>query len=251
LGKNNQQMVKSPQILVELQDWMGDDRKIAEAAWVSSFNKESRERKTDEQVADLVKRLAKDGHSTPFESVVFRFWMRIPIFTDRQIVTHRIASHSGLSGRYRTMPTDYYEIPDDIDEIIHKIDNLPNIFPTPTEPSTKWTIFQAYYESCETATNNYKLGIDKLRHYEKQGEITNKEYKRCREILRGQLPTAGMTERTSIFNLRSFANFQRLRNSEHAQPEIQQVAQLMLEEVEKANICLIAISALKNQNWIL
>lgn len=239
----------SNQILVELQDWMGDDRKIADAAWTSSFNKESRQIKTDEQVTELVQRLAKDGHSTPFESVIFRFWMRIPILTDRQIVTHRIASHSGLSGRYRTMPSDYYDIPEDVEKIIEKIDKLPNIFPTPKTPHLGWTIFQGYYDSCETATNNYLLSIDKLKHYEKQGVISNQEYKRCREILRGQLPTAGMTERTSIFNLRSFVNFQKLRNSEHAQPEIRQVAQLMLEEVEKANICPVALEALRTKGW--
>lgn len=239
------------QILVELQDWMGNDRRIAEAAWTSSFNKFTREQKNDAQVAELVQRLAKDGHSTPFESVVFRFWMRVPIFIDRQIMTHRIASHNGLSGRYRTMPTDYFDIPDDVMDILEKVDNLPNIFPTPTEPSTKWKTLEAYYESCETATNNYKLSIDKLKHYEKQGELTNQEYKRAREILRGQLPTAGMTERTSIFNLRSFANFQRLRNSEHAQPEIKQVAKMMLEEVIKANVCPVAISSLQEKNWVL
>src|SRR5579864_3446203 len=100
-------------ILVELQETMGSDRSIANAAWTSSFDKEKREARTDQQVADIVSRLAKDGHSTPFESVIFRFWMRIPIFTDRQHMTHRIASHNGLSGRYRTMPTDYFDLPDD------------------------------------------------------------------------------------------------------------------------------------------
>lgn len=244
-------MIKSPQILVELQESMGSDKSIANAAWTSSFNKSTREQKTDEQVTELVKRLTNDGHATPFESVVLRFWMRIPIFADRQLMTHRIASHSGLSGRYRTMPTDYYEMPEDVDAILEKVANLPNTFPTFNEPNTKWNIFDAYYESCEIATNNYKLSIDKLKHYEKQNVITNQEFKRAREILRGQLPTAGMTERTSIFNLRSFANFQRLRNSEHAQPEIRQVAQMMLEEVKKANICPVAIEALENKGWSL
>ena len=34
------------------------------------------------------------------------------------------------------------------------------------------------------------------------------------------------------FNLRSFANFQRLRNSEHAQKEIRELAQMMLDLVK-------------------
>jgi thymidylate synthase (FAD) len=34
------------------------------------------------------------------------------------------------------------------------------------------------------------------------------------------------------FNMRSFANFQKLRNSEHAQVEIREIAGMMLELVE-------------------
>jgi len=241
----------SNQILVELQEFMGSDRSIANSAWTSSFDKTKRDNKTELEVETLVKKLAQDKHSTPFESVVLRFWIRMPIFTDRQHMTHRIASHNGLSGRYRTMPTDYYEIPEDVEQILNKVDSLPNIFPTKDNPNNKWTIFTAYYESCETAINNYKLSIDKLKYYEKQQVITNTEFKRAREILRGQLPTSGFTERTTIFNLRSFANYQKLRNSEHAQPEIQTVARLMLEEVIKYNICPTAIKALEENNWII
>ena len=35
-----------------------------------------------------------------------------------------------------------------------------------------------------------------------------------------------------MFNMRSFANFQKLRNSEHAQVEIRDIAQQMLDLVE-------------------
>ena len=35
-----------------------------------------------------------------------------------------------------------------------------------------------------------------------------------------------------MFNMRSFANFQNLRNSEHAQVEIKDIAQQMLDLVE-------------------
>jgi thymidylate synthase ThyX len=58
-----------------------------------------------------------------------------------------------------------------------------------------------------------------------------------------------MTERVSIFNLRSFANYQKLRNSPHAQPEIRIVAELMLEELEEKNVCPVALQALKRNNW--
>jgi thymidylate synthase (FAD) len=236
----------SDQILVELQESMGSDRSIANAAWTSSFDKNRRDARTDQQVSDLVQRLASEGHATPFESVVLRFWIRHPIFVDRQHMTHRIASHNGLSGRYRTMPLDYFHIPDDVITILDRVDGFDRMA-NPDFPHTSTS--GRYYESCEVAVSNYSHAIDAMKKAEKHGAITNKEFKRAREILRGQLPTAGMVERTTIMNLRSFANYQKLRNSDHAQPEIKRVAELKLQRVLEANICPAAIEALMKNGW--
>lgn len=229
----------SSQIIVELQQTMGSDVDIANAAWTSTYDKDRREDKYDdhEKVASIVRRLILDGHGTPVESVILRFWIRMPIFTDRQHVTHRIASHNGLSGRYRTMPDDYYKLPRDVKDIINK---------TPG-----FGIEERYNTACRLANETYKYGIDILKGAEKDGNITNPEFKRCREVLRGQLPQAGMVERTTIMNLRSFANYQKQRNSDHAQPEIRQVAKLMLQAVENANIAPVAIATLKEKGWII
>lgn len=245
------------QIQVELQDFLGNDRWIANAAWTSSFDKEKREARTDEQVAEIVQRLAKDGHSTPFESIVLRFWMRIPIAIDRQVMTHRIASHNGMSGRYRTMPTEYFDMPDDVCEISNRIVYKNQIEIVDKLGNSKGTsfsrdfdnIYEAYIQACETANHSYSHIIELAREAERDGRINNKEFKRLREFTRGVLPQNNMTERTTIMNLRSFANFQRLRNSEHAQPEIRQVAELMLKAVKQANICPIALESLITNNW--
>lgn len=223
-------------IIVELQNVMGSDREIAEAAWTSSYNKETKEKKSDEDVARLVKRLILDGHCTPIESVIFKFWMRIPVMIDRQIMTYRQATHNGLSGRYRTMPSDYYHIPPDVEAIL---DRLPD----------GDDIIADYESSCALANENYSIAINALKDYEKHGSITNSEYKRCREILRAQLPTAGMTERVSIFNLRSLANFFKQRLSDHAQPEIREVAQQMLQQIIEAQVCPVAIETLQSIGW--
>jgi len=222
------------QIQVELQDSMGDDASIANAAWTSTYNKDKREGKYDDKdkVYDLVMRLARDGHSVPFESVVFRFWMRIPIFTDRQVMTHRIASHNGLSGRYRTVPEDYLTLPTDV---LHIIQGTP--------------IESEYDELMIRQHQCYSRWLGLLRDAEKRGAIVNAQYKRAREVLRGILGTSFMTERTTVLNLRSFSNFQRLRNSDHAQPEIREVATQMLDLVIKADICPVAMTALASVDW--
>lgn len=224
-------MIKST-ILVELQNTMGSDREIAESAWTSSYNKERREIKSDLDVANIVPKLIKDGHGTPVESVIFRFWIRMPIFTDRQHMTHRMASHNGLSGRYRTMPDDYYGIPDDVQLILDKAN-----------------MYGGYDNHCQWCIDWYIEQIKILKRNEVDKVITNAEFKRAREILRGVLPQSNMVERTTIMNLRSFANYMKQRSSDHAQPEIKEVARLMLKAVEESNVAPIAIATLKEIGW--
>lgn len=242
--------MRNPQILVELQEWMGSDESIANAAWTSTFNKARREEKYDdpEKVRDIIQNKlwsenkrwgGVDAHNVPFESVVLRFWIRLPIFIDRQHMTHRMASNNGLSGRYRTMPQDYLDVPQDVQEIFSKVSG--------GNPAVN--LVDTYRASCDLATHNYGVTILAMKKAEKEGKITNAEFKRAREIARGQLPTAGMVERTVIFNLGSFANYQRKRNCEHAQKEIQQIAQMMLEEVKAAGIAPIAMAELEKRGW--
>ncbi len=158
-------------------------------------------------------------------------------FIANGIIVHN--SHNGLSGRYRTMPNHYYFTPDDVVDIMKKTGRY----------DVTDDIDEEYIRVCEESNNFYRLRLASLKDAEKEGKITNAEYKRAREIYRGVLPQANMTERVSIMNLRAWANFIRLRNSEHAQPEIRKVAQLMLEEVKKANVAPLAISALESVGW--
>jgi thymidylate synthase (FAD) len=155
-------------------------------------------------------------------------------FVCNGMVVHN--SQNGLSGRYRTMPTDWYPLPEDVLGIIDKALVMPSVS-------------GLYENSCKLATENYLTSIDRLKDAEKHGRITNSEFKRVREVIRGQLPTAGMVERTTLMNLRSFANYQRQRNSESAQPEIRQVAKLMLQEVKRVGVAPTAIKTLEEIGW--
>jgi flavin-dependent thymidylate synthase len=232
----------SDQIKVELQESMGNDRSISEAAWTSSIDYQKKKSRTDEDVARVVKMLAEKKHSVPFESVVFRFWMKIPIATDRQLMTHRIASHSGMSGRYRTMPSEFLAMSEDVSDILKKVTYE-------YDKHRGQEYIDKYFEKCEEANSEYKTLTLDLKEAEKDGLITNQEFKRVREFYRGILPQHNMTERVSVMNLRSFANFYKLRSKPDAQPEIRQVAELMLKAVKEANVCPIAIEWLEKNNW--
>lgn len=223
------------QIKVELQEWMGSDRSIAESAWTSSLDYQKKQSRTDSDVERVVKMLANNKHATPFESVVLKFWIQMPIQTDRQHMTHRIGSHNGMSGRYRTMPSEYLQIPEDILTIL-------------SDSGLDGYVLD-YHFLCDQANNWYTDFMTEIKSKEKNGDLENPHYKRLREFFRGVLPQNNMTERVTIFNLRSFANYQKLRNSQHAQPEIQEVARLMLEEVRKKGIAPIAIEWLEKNEW--
>lgn len=223
------------QIQVELQEWMGSDRSIAEAAWTSSTTLQGKEKKTDADVERVVKMLVEQGHHSPLESVVFRFWIKMPIFTDRQHMTHRVASHNGTSGRYRTMPEEWHGVPPDIENILLMTE--------------EYKYIELYNKLCAESHSLYRYLLIGLKESEHEGKITNKEYKRVREWYRGILPQSSMTERVTVMNLRSFSNYQFLRNSEHAQPEICQVAQLMLQEVKNKKVCPIVLQELEKYGW--
>lgn len=222
------------QIKVELQEFMGSDKSIAESAWTSSTDYQKKKQRTLDDVKRVVEMLATHKHSVPFESVIFKFWFRLPIAIDRQLMTHRIASHSGMSGRYRTMPDDFMFIPEDIDELL-------DLFPPGIEDE--------YNKLCTDANIWYQAKCKEFRASKTEGKITNEEYKRLREFMRGVLPQHNMTERVTVMNLRSFSNFMKLRDKPEAQLEIQELAKKMLIEVKASNVCPIAIEWLEKNNW--
>lgn len=236
-------MKSEGQIAVELQEHMGNCRSVAESAWTSSYDYQKKNSRSIEDVERVVNLLADSKHSVPFESIVFRFWIKLPIQTDRQHMTHRLQSASGASGRYRTMPSEWLAVPDDIYDILDILQ---------TDKSGDFIFTAAKYNQfCENSNKFYQEELVKLKAVEKAGKITNAQYKRLREFLRGVLPQNNMTERVTVINLRSFANYYKLRSKADAQPEIQTIARLMLEEIKEKNVCPIAISALERNYWII
>ncbi len=59
----------------------------------------------------LCKYLMRHWHTSPFEMIEVWLEMKMPIFVSRQFVRHRTASINEVSGRYITLPEEWY-IPD-------------------------------------------------------------------------------------------------------------------------------------------
>lgn len=83
-----------------------DDTDPANTARMS-FNQTDSGR-TREQDLKLAEYLMKNKHTTPFEMIEVWLEMKMPIFVARQFVRHRTVSINEVSGRYVTLPAEWY-----------------------------------------------------------------------------------------------------------------------------------------------
>lgn len=91
---------------MELIHQYGEDKHIAEAAWVSSGVHE--EEPSEKRVAGLINALMRDKHSTPFESGFFAFRFEVPRAVRDEAVRHRSMSTSSSSLRYTFSRNEVY-----------------------------------------------------------------------------------------------------------------------------------------------
>lgn len=83
-----------------------DDRDPAQAARMSFDQMDSN--RTEEEDFKLSAYLMKNWHTSPFEMVEIWLEMKMPIFVARQFVRHRTVSINEVSGRYITLPEEWY-----------------------------------------------------------------------------------------------------------------------------------------------
>jgi thymidylate synthase (FAD) len=83
-----------------------DDTDPANVARISFNNSDSnRSRKQDLALSDY---LLKNLHTSPFEQIQIWLEMKMPIFIARQFVRHRTQAINEVSGRYVTLPAEWY-----------------------------------------------------------------------------------------------------------------------------------------------
>lgn len=93
---------------VELIDRMGDDESVIQAAKVSTNTDYSVAGMSDEAKQKFIDFLMSNRHGSPFESIVFKFRIEVPIFVVRELMRHRIASYNEISGRYTQLEPNFY-----------------------------------------------------------------------------------------------------------------------------------------------
>jgi flavin-dependent thymidylate synthase len=187
---------------VELIGYYGSDEIIACSAWTSTSRDLTKEKR--ERIEGLINTLWSNGHETPFEKGIVHFLVNTDIATHIHLLKHRISSINAESARYKELKEDKYYIP--FDWPIEWVDKL--------EKHTNNGL-KLYHECLNSLTNNY--GMDR---------------KRAKESARFFRNYNTQIEADIMFNMRSFANFLKLRNNEHAQKEIREVSQKMVHCVK-------------------
>jgi len=94
--------------VVSLIDFMGDDLSVVRAARVSVQGLNEVIDTGDRKVPGLIKYLMTHRHGSPFEHATMTFYVKAPIFVFREFQRHRIASYNEMSGRYTTLPAEFY-----------------------------------------------------------------------------------------------------------------------------------------------
>lgn len=90
----------------DLRPFDADDTDPANAARMSFDQTDGdRTRAEDLKLCDY---LMRNWHTSPFEMIEVYLEMKLPIFVARQIVRHRTASLNEVSGRYVTLPPEWY-----------------------------------------------------------------------------------------------------------------------------------------------
>jgi thymidylate synthase (FAD) len=192
---------------VQLLGYYGSDEIIACSAWTSTSRDLTEDKKA--RIPKLICDLWSNGHETPFEKGSVHFLVNCDIASHIHLLKHRISSLNAESARYKELKEDKYYLPEDWEGIR---DNA-------TQESWLETLEKFTKESNEL----YHRALSDLT------PILGR--KRAKESARYFKTYNSQIQSDVQFNIRSFANFLKLRNSEHAQLEIREIAQEMLRLV--------------------
>ena len=203
---------------VELLGYYGDDTVIACSAWTSTSRELTEEKKS--RVGKLIDMLWSNGHETPFEKASVHFLVNTEIASHIHLLKHRISSLNAESARYKELKEDKYFLPEDWGDISNSCD-AGNFLRGFCKYEQSWVYWLEEYT---------KLG-NELYHrcIEDLEPVLGR--KRAKESARFFKTYNSQIQADVSFNMRSFANFVKLRRCEHAQLEISEVADKMLKLV--------------------
>lgn len=232
------------------------DRDIAKAAWASTYDRTRAEERDIKDVLRVVGQVVDHKHDTPKESVWLKYFITFPIFVERQYDKYRMTvqeqdyriewyeapfgrwgvTQNELSGRYRTIPDRFYGLPVDVKEVLGGLeDGLATV--------------EGYDHVLQFQYSMYKQWLDRFPvEWKKPSHPRNKDYKRCREVLRGVLGTSFLTDMRIVMNLNAFEHMVNQRLEPGSQLEARITAYQMVVQAIEAKVAPCAIEKMVEAN---
>lgn len=191
---------------VELDGVMGCDEDIARIARVSTGS----QRKGWKADLELISRLVRDEHESPLEMGVMRFKIRLPLMIAAQLLRHRMASYSQVSGRFVELDLSFYEPEEWHGQSAGNRQTSGRVLETEVQGKAKAAYEKAIVGAATAYLELLELGVS-------------------REEARIVLPQCLHTIIYVQMNLRSLMNLLTLRMAHDAQTEFQVIARRMFE----------------------
>ena len=184
-----------------------------DAAWRSGED-EGKDKK-------LIEYLMKNGHSTPFEMVSFKFEVKAPIFVYRQWHRHRTQSYNEMSARYTKLPEEWWT---------PRIEDL-----APQDTKNKQARAKLSSQNDKEWHDRSKLRALMHRQntsaYELYEHLLSKGV--AREVARSVLPVSMYSKMFATANMLNWFRFLNERLHPHAQPEIRVYAEAIAKFIKQ------------------
>ena len=188
-------------------DSMGDDKRIAQAARVSTGNDQS-----DRPHEGLVKRLWRDQHTSTFEHNTLTVMVEVPIFVAREWMRSRTFAYNEISARYSEMEPVFY-VPGE-DRPLVQTGKAMDYRREPGDKRQRARSSAAHRMMAEDAWDDYQ---DML------------EFGVAREVARNVLAVSLYTRFYATANLRNWLHFIALRTDPTALWEIREAAKQVVD----------------------
>lgn len=166
----------------------------------------------------LIHYMMANGHTSPFEAMVFTFEIKCPIFIARQWHRHRTWSYNEVSARYAELPEEFYVPRPEHIGVQSKSNKQARELRDESE-----NIQPAYRQASMMRTGN---GSAFALYHILLGQGVP------RELARTVLPLATYTRFFGTVDLHNLFHFLRLRLHAHAQWEMQQYGMALLSLIE-------------------
>lgn len=202
--------------LVKLIDSMPREKNEGDSAIVNaartSYGEGTKSIRNNE---NLIRYLLRNDHTSPFEMVEFKFFIKMPIFVARQHLRHRTANVNEYSGRYSVMLEEFF-VPEN--EEIKSQSTLNRQGRSEKLPDD--VVEKIKSKITELSKNNFSVYKNFL------------DDNLAREISRIVLPLNSYTQMYWKIDLHNLLRYLRLRLDSHAQYEIRVYAEAICELIK-------------------